>query len=552
MRKLLNKIPSWETLMKWEPWAFAIMVLIGWLPVVVPHYFSTLDGPAHLYNAHLIKQMLLGDGNSLHDFFMFNELAIPNWGGHAIMTFFISFLPDYLAEKGFLLVYLTLTPLFFRKFVLAFSPKNQFISWIAIPFAHHHLLYFGFYNMCTGLMFLFITIFYFKKHCAKLNWKNFIGLTVLLLCTYFSHLSMYIVCLGILAILCLPHLKFIKPFWANAKTNLLPAFKHAVFVLAAAIPSLLLTGKYLAAVHGSETYNDTPPLLNDAIRFVLNIKPLITIRDQAPYTTYANIIFGLLLLFLIVGLVRFFKNIRTEFSAEKLPNTLFKLVLALMTIVFLVLFFIMPNIILMTERLILIFYFLYILILALPRYPKWIHVLAFLVIVYVHHKNSRHLRKSMAEISHSMILFQENVNYIKEGGTVLTVNYIDNWLMVHSRGYLGSSKPIVLLQNYEASLKWFPLKWNNEKYHLGRLSDWGSDTNNGVTEYYVNRADTTIFSLKRIDGTLMPIEYFVVFESVNASPPKMENEGKEIQRVLDQGYHLIHQNEVSKLYRLKK
>lgn len=551
VKKLLDKFPSWASLLKWEPIAFAVLVIMGLIPVLKPHYFSTLDGPAHLYNAHLIKQMLFDDNQRLQDFFMFNTWPVPNWSGHAIMTFFITFLPDYLAEKAFLVIYLTLTPLFFRKLVLTFSPQNRIITWIGIPFAHHHLLYFGFYNMCTGLMFLFITIFFFRKYCEKLNWKGFIGLSLLLLCTYFSHITMYMLTLGLLGVFCIPHIRFKKPFWANFGGNITPVFKHGIATLVAAIPSLVLAINYIMIVHAGESYGDVPPTLKDALRFIFNIKPLITIRDHAPYTTYANLVFGLLAVLLLVGLYRFFKNRKQEFSPQQMPITLFKIVMALVTIVFLVLFFVMPNAILLTERLILIFYFLYILILAIPHYPKWAHLLVIAVIIHVHYQNSRHHRRTMAELSHGAVLIQDNANYMEEGSTVLTVNYIENWLFVHVRGYLGSSKPLIVVQNYEASLNWFPLRWSN-KFNLERLDNWGSDTNSGIMEYYVHQADTTVFSLKRNDETLMPIDYFVVFEDSTVVPSKLDSRDHSIKRILDSSYQMVHQNHLSKLYKLRE
>ncbi|MBK8416653.1 MAG: hypothetical protein IPL22_20360 [Bacteroidetes bacterium] len=44
--------------------------------------FLTVDGPAHLYNATIIREMLTGDQSLYALFFKFNEQLVPNWSGH--------------------------------------------------------------------------------------------------------------------------------------------------------------------------------------------------------------------------------------------------------------------------------------------------------------------------------------------------------------------------------------------------------------------------------------------------------------------------------------
>ena len=52
-------------------------------------------------------------------------------------------------------------------------------------------------------------------------------------------------------------------------------------------------------------------------------------------------------------------------------------------------------------------------------------------------------------------------SHIKENSLVLPVNMSDHWLETHFSNYLGVEKPMIILSNYEASVDWFPLKWNN-------------------------------------------------------------------------------------------
>jgi hypothetical protein len=52
---------------------------------------------------------------------------------------------------------------------------------------------------------------------------------------------------------------------------------------------------------------------------------------------------------------------------------------------------------------------------------------------------------------------------IKEKSVVLPINMSENWLEGHFSNYIATDKEIVLLENYEASLGWFPLKWHPTK-----------------------------------------------------------------------------------------
>jgi hypothetical protein len=54
------------------------------LPVLKFRFFLTVDGPAHLYNATIIREMLTGDQSLYNLFFKFNEQI----GTKLVGTFF--------------------------------------------------------------------------------------------------------------------------------------------------------------------------------------------------------------------------------------------------------------------------------------------------------------------------------------------------------------------------------------------------------------------------------------------------------------------------------
>jgi hypothetical protein len=68
--------------------------------------------------------------------------------------------------------------------------------------------------------------------------------------------------------------------------------------------------------------------------------------------------------------------------------------------------------------------------------------------------------------------------YIEANSIVLPVNMSDNWIDPHFSNYLGVDKPMVILENYEAAIGWFPVKWNIPALPRFMLGDF--DKINGI------------------------------------------------------------------------
>jgi hypothetical protein len=74
-------------------------------------------------------------------------------------------------------------------------------------------------------------------------------------------------------------------------------------------------------------------------------------------------------------------------------------------------------------------------------------------------------------------------DYIKEKSTVFSVDYSDSWLEPHFSNYLGVNKTVVNLDNYEAVLGWFPLKWKDKKYIAVSWEVTLSNKQNSLPDY---------------------------------------------------------------------
>ena len=66
-----------SALSKYEVYFFYSLVLINLIPLLITKYFPTVDGPAHLYNARLIIDLLANNTSPLADYFVFNSNLLP-------------------------------------------------------------------------------------------------------------------------------------------------------------------------------------------------------------------------------------------------------------------------------------------------------------------------------------------------------------------------------------------------------------------------------------------------------------------------------------------
>ena len=86
-------------------YVFSLAVHIGivWLLPYVP----TQDGPSHIYNLVILKDLLNG-GKEWGDYFTAQLFAVPNLGFHLIAYPLLSVFPPLIVEKIFISTYMVL------------------------------------------------------------------------------------------------------------------------------------------------------------------------------------------------------------------------------------------------------------------------------------------------------------------------------------------------------------------------------------------------------------------------------------------------------------
>ncbi|MDP2386930.1 MAG: hypothetical protein Q8M29_11200 [Bacteroidota bacterium] len=447
----------------WENYLFFGLLLLNALPLFMSSNFITLDGGAHAYNTNIISQLLFDSKSIYHNYYEFNPEPVPNWFTHILLVVFKSVMPYFLAEKLVVLIYFVLTPLFFRKTILLINPNNRVLSYLIFPFTHFLMLYLGFFNFCYGIMFSFIGIYFWTKNFGEFNLKKWAIMFAICVATYFSHIFPFVV----LVMYCMSSLfcSYIKEHGSSFKSLLIKLWSYflkplTVFVILL-LPILYLLKNYFAnrPTHGKEVFLEPMELT----KMFYKIKPLQVYDDsELKYTKYIFLWIGLMAVVVgITVLISYLKK-RVSFRAEFLKHNFLFLALVLTGLLFLV-----PDddgyggfISLRIVLFIWYFFMFWFAVQNMNRIFQYVLVLGVLALQFpLLMKRSNGIKWTASNFRY----IEKIEKLIEPNSTVVQVFSDDgNWLGHHLSNYIGANKPIVVLDNYEASKEYFPLVWKDD------------------------------------------------------------------------------------------
>lgn len=459
MNQILHKLSKYEKIF------FFVVILVNLIPVLSHHFFPTLDGPAHAYNATLINHMLF---NSDFDaFFQFNSEAVPNWTGHFLLCFFKWFLPGYLAEKFLFITYFVGVAYAFRKLVRSFNPDYIGLSYLVFLFAYNFLFALGFYNFSLGLIgLLLILSFWVKNHeIIARSPKKILMLGVLLLLTYFSHILMF--SMSLLAVSCYAVATFLKQYFETRqiKAAFVSHLKKALVLLGSALVPLTLMALYFANRPGSGIQSFIPG--KELLKMLVDIKSIICYAEGLE-KVFTRIIAGILFALVIAGIYHRIKSRKTVdlSSGEK---GFFRLtdVWLVLTGIMVFLLFKMPDIngmaSIISMRFALLSFIFWLIWISSLKPGKWFVFACSILLLTFHFKRIRHFDVTTKVHSEIAVSCNQAGKFIEPGSVVGTVNLTNYWFLQHFSNYLGNDKPVIILENYEATMDYFPLRWNFEK-----------------------------------------------------------------------------------------
>lgn len=529
---------------KYEKLAFYALLVLWLLPVWTVSYFLTGDGPCHLYNSKILLDWLQGKHIDMYsNFASLNPVINPNWLTNLVQIPLLAIFSPALAEKIFYTLYLLGFAFGFRFLVKQINPKALYLCSIGLIFAWHHIVFKGFSNNTLSIAVWFWAAGAWLKYKDASLGKAILIQMPLAIISYLSHpmgiayTAMMIVCLLIGETL-------FQISGSGYKKAITYFLRHMLRLLVAYIPALILLIIFIS--HRSWS-GEASGYNNDVWSHFIRIPALVDFNSVEEEFVIALSLFCFALLAISI-----FNRVKQK-GFQKNDGLFLFVIVSFLTIIF-------PPASIMggfdVPRRLIMLPFLAILFCAATITPRKSLQIVTLVLGAI---ISIGLMAIRLPIQWQTSAFAGELvsckDMIKPLSTVMTLNYdldphnmkgekiIDaEWINVHTDGYLGAGKPLILADNYELNTDYFPLSGKGEKnfyFHSQKA---------GVTfEGQTPRADFNAY--KKITG--IQIDYVILY-GMNEEQRKHEYT-KEVMQQLDNDYEKIYTSPhgIAVLYRNK-
>ncbi len=185
--KGLQKYQNLESVLFW------LMMAIGVAPIWWLSQIPTQDGPAHLYNAHLLSGWWKTSFPIDRVFFALNHTPVPNWLSTALLAILMQLFSPQLAERLLLTSYVVLLPLSFRYASQSFDYVSRYTYFLGFALVWNYFFQLGFFNFCLSLVWYLFFLGYWARNRHSLGLWNVVHLFLLSVLLYFSNgLSYYL------------------------------------------------------------------------------------------------------------------------------------------------------------------------------------------------------------------------------------------------------------------------------------------------------------------------------------------------------------------------
>ncbi len=176
-----------------SPWPRSILCLTLWLAPVLAAvwstpWFVTQDGPAHLYNAHILLQSFRAD-SPFRGAFEVHWKPLPNWAGHIATAALLSILPPRTADRALtsLIVIAVAGTILYLRFAFEGSRGITVASLLGTLVALNMTWLLGFTSFSLGVCLYALILGFWIRRGARPNAKHALILSMLLVACYFCH-----------------------------------------------------------------------------------------------------------------------------------------------------------------------------------------------------------------------------------------------------------------------------------------------------------------------------------------------------------------------------
>jgi len=438
-----------------EVFLFYLVVAIHCLPVLFLSFFVTHDGPAHVYNSILIRDLLNRENPLASGFFSFRHFPEPNWIGHALMSLFDFVMPAPVAERLLLVIFIFSFPYVFRKLVLFVNPGAGWLTFLVFPFIYSYAFYGGLYNFLLGIpVFLFSVLFFLRKQ-GKYSRKDFVTLFLLSMLLYFSHLVIF----GIFVAFVIIHFVIGLIRQSSIKEKKFSIDLVSLLPVIALIPGILLGLSFIIRkLSLSQPHRVIPfsTLIHDL--FVVIPSIALSTKEESKYGIMTALVFIFLISTVLVDMTR------NKMAKNGGPNrNLYGSTWLVCCLLMLLCFFVLPDD-LATGGVVKVrfgyFFFLFLILwLSSRNISSRTQVIAASIVLLTVLVKLGHFTKISGRLSDDAVAYVSASEFITPNSIVLPLNYSDNWMHSNLSNYLGTEKHILVLDNYEAGREHFPLQW---------------------------------------------------------------------------------------------
>jgi hypothetical protein len=194
-------------------WAAAIVYV---LPVWAFPYLPTQDGPAHLYNAQILKDYRSPEAG-YDAFFELRAEPLPNFTSHLLLAGLLLVLPALVAEKVLVTLYILGFAGSFHWFLGAYDPRCRPLALAGLLLVYNRCLWMGFYNYCLSLILLWVILGYCLRRRGCIHLAQTTVLMLLFTVAFFTHLVGFLVAAAgaVLAVTLSPPRRILDALWVG-------------------------------------------------------------------------------------------------------------------------------------------------------------------------------------------------------------------------------------------------------------------------------------------------------------------------------------------------
>lgn len=511
-----------------KPYKLGFLILIGisMLQFLLFRYAPSLDGPQHLHNAYVLKDLLFGKG-MVREFYNLNSIPVGYWTTPVLLSFFTTFSPPWLAETLFLVCYVIGISLAFRYFIKSLQLEyNPIAQYLIFPFIPSFFLLAGYYAFSFGIAVFLLVYGYWNRRSANFSWSTSWRFSLLLLLLYFTHGLVFVFFLATFILHYLFHSTIDVLEAKSRKETWQQIGQKTLRTVVAFLPVLIVLFIYSRAVISIQSTVDTQRVYaRELLEQLFRIRPIIGFHHEME-SVATKPLFLVLVLIGVSIIVQYLVKLQLQkitFRQILLDRSNIYLFTAL---IFLVVYMANPDQWIagsMTVRVGFFFFLFLIMWIPFKRIPLPINILMGLVILFAVAYNQAlmpYFYKPQVQLIKEI---QEVDPYVEEGASMITLRESDNWLHLHYGLYAGLDLHLINLNNPQCYGP-FPLVWDPEN----------------SSAMYTGEDQVNVPGLGRVDPATHPsrqVDYILVFYHDRF----LKKEGNETWRtMLEEEYEMLH------------